>query len=201
MDKKHASRKGKIVGQMRPLLPKQVGTIEALLAQKDEWRGLALFRLAIDTMFRASDLVKITIDDVTDMNGDIMPEIAVRQKKTKTPVRAALSDDTREALRRWIAVRPKFCGTFLFPGRQLGQHLSESQYRRDAKRWFKLAHLDVRFYSTHSLRRTKAALVYAKTGNAEIVRRLLGHSSVQATSRYLGIEDADALRIAREVRI
>ncbi len=169
--------------------------------QRDEWRALAMFRTAIDTMFRASDLVSLTLDEVTGSNGEVMEEIAIRQQKTGQPVRATFSQDTREALSRWIAVRPTFCGEWLFPGRKVGEPISESQYRREAKRWFSMARLDVRFYSTHSLRRTKAALIYNKTGNVEIVRQLLGHTSVQATSRYLGVTEADALRVAREIRI
>jgi integrase len=201
MSKKHASKKGRVVGRMKPLLPQQVSTIEQLLAQDDDWRGLALFRLAIDTMFRASDLVEVQTTDITGMNGEILEEISIRQRKTGGVVKSVMSSPTREALRRWMAVRPQFVGTFLFPGRHVGDHLSDSQYRREAKKWFRAARLDTRFYSTHSLRRTKAALVYAKTGNVEVVRQLLGHSSVQATSRYLGVEEADALRVAREIRI
>jgi integrase len=201
MKTKHAQNKRKLRGQMKPLTPAQVAAIEALLAQHDEWRALAMFRTAIDTMFRASDLVALTVDEVTGSNGEVLEEIAIRQKKTSQPVRAALSKETREALARWIAIRPAFWGDWLFTGRECGEHLSESQYRREAKRWFTMARLDTRFYSTHSLRRTKAALIYGKTGNVEIVRQLLGHGSTQATSRYLGIEVADALRVAREIKV
>ena len=186
---------------MRPLTPPQVATIEQLLAEENDFRSLALFRLAIDTMLRASDLVALTVADVTGSDGAPLDETAVRQQKTSGVVRASISPATKEALRRWLPVRPQFCGEWLFPGRVRGEHLSECQYRRDAKRWFDMARLDTRYYSTHSLRRTKAALVFAKTGNIEIVRRLLGHASVQATSRYLGIDDADALNVAREVKI
>lgn len=186
---------------MRPLTPPQVAAIETMLAGDQDWRSLAIFRVAIDSMLRASDLMTITTGDVLGMDGEVMEEIAVRQQKTKGAVRFVLSRESREAVKRWIAIRPMFCGDWLFTGRYRGEHLSECQYRREAKRWFRMARLDTRFYSTHSLRRTKAALIYARTGNVEIVRQLLGHASVQATSRYLGIEEADALKVAREVRI
>jgi integrase len=160
-----------------------------------------MFRLAIDSMLRASDVVRLTIPEVIGSNGVALEEILTRQKKTDGGVRGALSPETREAVARWLHVRPETWEDWLFPGKDAKGHLSESQYRRDAKEWFALAHLDTRFYSTHSLRRTKAALVFAKTGNIEIVRRLLGHKSVEATSKYLGIEDADALKISREIKV
>lgn len=201
MKQNRAKKKSDVRGQMKPLMPQQVSAIETMLAQDDDWRSLAMFRTAIDTMLRASDLVALTVRDVSGSDGSILEEIAIRQQKTNDIVTAHLSEPTREALRRWIAIRPQFWGDWLFTGRKMGEHLSESQYRREAKRWFRMVRLDTRFYSTHSLRRTKAALIYAKTGNVEIVRQLLGHSSTQATFRYLGIEKADAMKAAREIRI
>lgn len=186
---------------MRPLTHPQVATIESTLADKSDWRSLAMFRLAIDTMLRASDLVSLTVTDVTDMKGDVLDQIVTCQQKTQTGVTSALSEPTREAVRKWLQVRGHFVGQWLFPGKSNSEHLTESQYRRKAKEWFRLAHLDTRFYSTHSLRRTKASIIFARTGNMEAVRQLLGHSSLQATSRYLGVETADAIRLAREIKI
>jgi len=186
---------------MRPLTVKQVSAIEMLLAQSGDWRSLAMFRCAIDTMFRASDLVRICVDEITAMDGSILGQANIRQKKTGKAVKVALSENTREALKNWLPLRPPFWGDWLFTGEERGTHLSESQYRRLCKSWFALINLDARFYSTHSLRRTKAALVYEKTQSVEVVRRLLGHSSVAATSNYLGIDDADALRISSEIKI
>lgn len=186
---------------MRPLTSPQVAAIETILAQEGDWRSVALFRTAIDTMLRASDLVDLVLSDVMGADGQVMEEIIVRQIKTGGTVRGVLSPATREALKRWLMVRPPFWGPWLFTGKIQGEHLSVSQYRRETKRWFGKVGLDQRFYSTHSLRRTKAALIYAKTGNIEAVRRLLGHATVSATSRYLGVEDADALKLARDIRI
>lgn len=193
--------KKRVKGQMKPLSAKQVSAIEMMLAERGEHRSLAMFRFAIDSMFRASDLVRVYVDEVTAMDGSILEEAVIRQKKTGKAVRVALSESTREAIKLWLPHRPSFWGEWLFCGEERGTHLSESQYRRDSKRWFKMINLDPRFYSTHSLRRTKAVLVYEKTGSVEIVRRLLGHASVSATSNYLGIDDADALKIAREIKI
>lgn len=185
---------------MRPIAAQQVAAIETMLTQDQDWRSLALFRTAIDTMLRASDLVELEVRDVVGAAG-VLEEIIVRQRKTGGTVRAVLSPATRDALGHWLLERPFSSGAWLFPGKVPGEHLSDSQYRRLAKLWFTMARLDTRFYSTHSLRRTKAALIFSKTGNIEAIRRLLGHSSVNATSRYLGVEDADALNIAREVKI
>jgi site-specific recombinase XerD len=69
------------------------------------------------------------------------------------------------------------------------------------KRWAAYARLDPRQFSTHSLRRTKATVVYQHTHNVEVVRQLLGQSSMAATSTYLGIEQRDALEIARKFEI
>lgn len=190
-------------GAKKPLTPPQVDRIGSRLHDAADFRGLALFRIAIDTMFRASDVVSLTVDDVTNHNREVMDEIRIIQHKTGKPVKAVLATETQLAIKKWLAIRPHFSGEWLFPGgRDTGKHLTASQYRRAAKEWFRAAGLDVRDYSTHSLRRTKAALIYKKTGNnIEVVRRLLGHSSVQATSRYLGIDEADALAVAREVKI
>ena len=201
MNEKDAYKKTRVRGQMKPLTVKQVSAIEMMLASNGDWRGLGMFRLGIDSMFRACDLVRICVDEVTALDGKIMEDPIIRQKKTGKSVRVTLSDTTRDALERWLTVRPSFWGEWLFTGEKRGTHLSESQYRREAKRWFAMIGLDVRFYSTHSLRRTKAALVYEKTGSVEVVRRLLGHASVSATSNYLGIDDADALKIAKEIKI
>jgi integrase len=188
-------------GQMKPLTPDQVGAIETILKAKLDFRSLALFRLAIDTMLRASDLVALRWATVLDASGGVLPEIITGQQKTNEAVRSSLSDATRDAVTKWRAMQPSACSAYVFAGKLPNEHLSASQYRRDAKIWFRSTHLDTRFYSTHSLRRTKAALIYEKTGNVEIVRRLLGHRSIEATSLYLGVGDADAMRIAREIKI
>lgn len=201
MEHKRAEIKKRVRGQMKPLSAKQVSAIEMLLAQKRDYRSLAMFRLAIDTMFRASDIVRVYVDEITTSNGDITDEAVIRMKKTGRIAKVAISESTKEALRLWMPHRPSFWGEWLFCGEERGTHLSESQYRRLVKCWFRMIDLDVKYYSTHSLRRTKAALIFEKTGSVEIVRRLLGHASVSATSNYLGIDDADALKIAREVRI
>lgn len=188
-------------GQMKPLSTREVTSIQNRLHTTKEWRDLALFRLAIDSMLRASDLVRICADEITDHKGDLKARGKVIMKKTGKTVEFSITDETKEAIALWMPHRPAFAGDWLFPGREAGDHLSEVQYRRLAKEWFKAAGLDTRFYSTHSLRRTKAAELYRKTHNIEAIRKLLGHENCAVTVRYLGVEMEDALKLADQVRI
>lgn len=61
--------------------------------------------------------------------------------------------------------------------------------------------LDFCLYGTHSLRRTKATLIYKKTGNLRAVQLLLGHTKIESTVRYLGIEVDDALAVAEQIDV
>ncbi len=67
--------------------------------------------------------------------------------------------------------------------------------------WLALIGLDPSIFGTHSLRRTKATLIYRKTGNLRAVQLLLGHTKIESTVRYLGIEVDDALEIAEKVDV
>jgi integrase len=93
-------------------------------------------------------------------------------------------------------------GDFLFPSRYTGvQHLSTRQYARIVDRWVKSIGLNPSDYGTHSLRRTKVAQIYRKTGNLRAVQLLLGHAKIESTVRYLGIDTDDALRLAEQVEL
>jgi integrase len=201
MATKKVDKKKRVRGAMKPLEAREVQAIQSRLYTRRMWRDLALFRLGIDSMLRASDLVRVYVDEVLGHQGKVMGRAEVIMKKTAKPVKLALTAETRTALEKWLAERPPFAGEWLFPGREPGDHLSEIQYRRLAKGWFDAAGLDVRFYSTHSIRRTKAAEMYRQTHNLEAVRRLLGHQDVYVTSKYLGIQDEDALDLADKVKI
>jgi integrase len=90
----------------------------------------------------------------------------------------------------------------LFPSRfHASPHLSTRQYARLVRDWVSAIGLDPAGYGTHSLRRTKAALIYRKTGNLRAVQLLLGHTKVDSTVRYLGVELEDALGIAERIDI
>jgi integrase len=124
------------------------------------------------------------------------------QQKTGRPVQFELTEQTREAVYAWIHQRPLYAGSFLFPSRiHKLPHLSTRQYARIVNRWVASIGLDPNKYGTHSLRRTKAALIYKKTGNLRAVQLLLGHTKLESTVRYLGIEVDDALRISEQTEL
>jgi integrase len=79
--------------------------------------------------------------------------------------------------------------------------LSIRQYARLVDEWAKAVGLNVREYGTHSLRRTKASLIYKATGNLRAIQILLGHSNIENTVRYLGVDVDDALALAERTEI
>jgi integrase len=126
----------------------------------------------------------------------------VRQRKTGQPVRFEMSEQTREAIDNYIRAANKKPGEFLFVGRRSqGQPITTRQYARLVSQWISSIGLDPSFFGTHSLRRTKATLIYRRTGNLRAVQLLLGHRKIESTVRYLGIEVDDALAIAEQVDV
>jgi integrase len=126
----------------------------------------------------------------------------VRQKKTGRPVKFELTDHTREAVDDYLKAAHKRPGEFLFAGRRgMGQCMTTRQYARLVSEWIASIGLDPKLFGTHSLRRTKATLIYRRTGNLRAVQLLLGHTKIESTVRYLGIEVDDALTIAEQVDI
>jgi len=126
----------------------------------------------------------------------------VIQQKTGRPVQFELTEQTREAIRDWLSEKQLKDRDFLFPSRiHHCSHLSTRQYARIVDHWVASIGLDPNKYGTHSLRRTKAALIYKKTGNLRAVQLLLGHTKLESTVRYLGVEVDDALRIAEQVEL
>ena len=191
---------GKIVGQKPPLQPKHVWAIRTRLQLANRQRDLALFNLAIDSKLRGCDLVSLKVGDVAP-HGYAIERATVRQKKTGRPVRFELTEQTRQALDEYLALSPKEASGFLFPGRSSQHPLSTRQYARLVSDWTRSIGLDPSLFGTHSLRRTKATLIYRKTGNLRAVQLLLGHSKIESTVRYLGIEVDDALVISEGVDV
>jgi integrase len=161
---------------------------------------LALFNLAIDSKLRGCDVVAVRVDDVAP-NGYTLDRATVRQKKTGRPVRFELTDQTRQAIDEYLHATQRKAGEFLFAGRGGRGGLTTRQYARLVAEWIAGINLDPRKFGTHSLRRTKATLIYRKTGNLRAVQLLLGHSKVESTVRYLGIEIDDAIEIAEKVDV
>lgn len=196
--------KGRAVGPKRPLSPDQVRLIRTSLEAGEEWRDLAMFSMAIDTMLRAVDLLRLRVDDVVDDHGRVVDELPVRQQKTATAHLVALTERTRAVVEKWLTEARKQPGDFLFTGfgRVANRPLTRRHYSELVKRWAKIARVkDVSRFATHSLRRTKAAYIYEMTRNPEVVRQLLGHKSLSATSAYLDIDKAKAIAVARKFEI
>ena len=191
--------KGHLIGQKCPLKSKDVWTIRVRLQLESRKRDLALFNLTIDSKLRGCDLVRLRIDDVW-IGGRVRERATVTQKKTGRPVQFELTEQTRASIQDWLA-RLSVCGThYLFPSRcKAKPHLSTRQYARIVHGWVTSAGLESSAYGTHSMRRTKAAQIYKKTGNLRAVQLLLGHTKLESTVRYLGIEVDDALTISEQV--
>jgi integrase len=131
-----------------------------------------------------------------------MDRATVRQKKTGRPVKFELTDQTRQAIDDYLKAAAKKPGEFLFAGRRGSDHcMTTRQYARLLSEWIASIGLDPKLFGTHSLRRTKATLIYRRTGNLRAVQLLLGHTKIESTVRYLGIEVDDALAIAEQVDV
>ena len=191
--------KGRLVGQKPPLKLQEIWAIRIRLQLGKRLRDLALFDLAIDSKLRGCDLVRLRVQDVAH-GKHVLARASVVQRKTGRPVRFELSEQTREAVQTWIAAQHLAAGSFLFPRRSRpSSHLSTRQYARIVQRWVALIGLDPADYGTHSMRRTKATLIYRRTKNLRAVQLLLGHTKLESTVRYLGIEVDDALEIAEHI--
>ena len=192
--------KGKVTGAKPPLRPKHVWAIRTKLQIDHLTRDLALFNLAIDSKLRGCDLVAVRVDDVAP-NGYAVERASVRQKKTGRPVRFEVTEPTRQAIDDYIKLEDKKLREFLFTGRRPGQGMTTRQYARLLSEWLTGVGLDPHLYGTHSLRGTKATLIYRRTGNLRAVQLLLGHTKIESTVRYLGIEVDDAIAIAEQVDV
>jgi integrase len=193
--------KGKLVGQKAPLRLKEIWAIRIRLQRAERTRELALFNLAVDSKLRACDLVRLRVRDVT--HGDRMAlRTIVMQQKTQRPVQFEITEQTRDALAAWIRCSSLHSDAFLFPSRtHASPHLSTRQYARIVRRWVHEIGLDPAAYGTHTLRRTKASLIYRRTKNLRAVQLLLGHTKLESTVRYLGLQVDDALEIAEQTEV
>ena len=193
--------KGKLLGQKAPLKLKEIYAIRIHLQLEKRVRELALFNLAIDSKLRGCDLVKLRVCDVMQSNR-MMSRTMVMQQKTQRPVQFEITEQTRDTVGAWIAqaqIKPDQC---LFPSRvRASDHISTRQYERLLKRWVISIGLDPAAYGTHTMRRTKATLIYRRTKNLRAVQILLGHTKLESTVRYLGIEVDDALEIAEQTEV
>jgi integrase len=193
--------KGKLVGQKVPLKLQHIWAIRIHLQMAANIRDLALFNLAIDSKLRGCDLVKLRVSDVSQA-GRIQSRAQVLQQKTQRPVQFEITEQTRDALTAWVNQANLCSMDFLFPSRLVSSsHISTRQYARLVQCWVAKIGLDPVNYGTHSLRRTKASLINKRTKNLRAVQLLLGHTKLESTVRYLGIEVDDALELAEQTEI
>lgn len=193
--------KGKLVGQKKPLRLKDIWAIRVRLQLADKTRDLALFEMAIDSKLRACDLVKLRVRDVAH-DDSISSRAIVTQQKTKRPVQFEITEQTRTVLEEWMQLADLRNDDYLFPSHlSRSCHLSTRQYARIVKNWVTAIGLEPSAYGTHTLRRTKASLIYRRTKNLRAVQLLLGHTKLESTVRYLGIEVDDALIMAEQTEV
>jgi integrase len=187
------AKKARKPGQMKPFTIEQIATLETLLRQDGSGtaiRDLALLRVGIDSMLRSSDIVALTVRDVVH-NGEVASAFTSRQKKTGKHVQCELSEKSRAAVSEWLSAAALGAEDRIFA-------ITTRQHQRIVKTWCALLKLDGALYSTHSIRRTKPAHLYAKTKNLAACKELLGHANVSATGVYLGVTGDDARALARQ---
>jgi integrase len=188
-------------GAKLPLKPMHVWGIRVRLQMENRLRDLALFDVALDSKLRGCDVVTLRISDLTS-GGALRRRSVVLQQKTGRPVHFEITDQTRRSIAKWLERRRSSTEDWLFPSRQgPDSHISTRQYSRLVKRWVTLVGLEPAGYGTHSLRRTKVSLLYRKTGNLRACQLLLGHTKLESTVRYLGVELDDALQLSEALEL
>jgi integrase len=171
--------KGKLIGQKHPLKLKDIWAIRIRLQVANNTRELALFNLAIDSKLRGCDLVQLKVSDVAP-GGRIASRTMVMQQKTHRPVQFEITEQTRDALSAWINQAYLRADQYLFHSRlHDSPHLSTRQYARIVEKWVTSIGLDPAPYGTHTMRRTKATLIYRRTKNLRAVQLLLGHLKLE----------------------
>jgi integrase len=193
--------KGRFIGPKPPLKPKQVWAIRLHFQREERLRDLAMFDLAVDSKLRGCDLVRLRTGQLV-VNATVRQRATTIQQKTEKPVQFELTEQTRDSLLAWLIHRGGSLDDYVFPSRtRTGKHLSTRQYARLVGEWVEAVGLGRSAYGTHSLRRTKVALIYKRTGNLRAVQILLGHTKLESTVRYLGVDAEDALSLSEATEI
>ena len=193
--------KGRLTGQKPPFKLKEIWAIRIRLQLNNQLRDLALFNLAIDSKLRGCDLVKLKLKDIA-RSSHILKRAIILQQKTQQPVQFEITEQTRDSIAAWVAKAGMAGESYLFKSRiHNSPHISTKQYSRIVKSWVQQIGLDPEDYGTHSLRRTKVSLIYRRTKNIRAIQLLLGHTKLESTVRYLGIEVDDALEMAEQTEV
>lgn len=194
-------KEGRIVGAKKALKPREVWAIRFTLQHRGRVRDRALFDLAIDSKLRGCDLLRLRIGDIASGNA-VRSRALVVQQKTGRPVQFEIGETARESVAIWLRQRGGHASDYVFPSRiERQRHISTRQYARLLHDWLASIGLPDEDYGTHSLRRTKASLIYRQTGNLRAVQILLGHTKIESTVRYLGIDVEDALALAEQTDV
>ena len=179
--------------------PAEVWAIRVRLQISNNKRDLALFNLAVDSKLRGCDLLRIKVSDM-QTGSEIRSRAKILQSKTGNPVQFEVTKCTREAIDKWCRFKSLQPYDWLFPSRKnRNRHLTTRQYARLVDSWISSIDLPRSSYATHSMRQTKATLIYRKTANLRAVQLLLGHTKIDSTVRYLGVEVEDALALAESI--
>ena len=192
---------GRKIGAKRALKPQQVWAVRFWLDREGRLRDRAIFDLAIDSKLRGFDVVKIKIGDIV-VGGRVRHRAIVVQQKTGRPVQFELLDPARASILAWLERRGGTLDDFVFPSRiDHSTHMGTRQYARLVDEWVTGIGLRPEDYGTHSLRRTKASIIYKQTGNLRAVQILLGHTKIESTVRYLGVDVEDALTLSERTDV
>ena len=190
--------KDKRVGQKKAFKLEDIWRIRIRLEIEHNLEQLVLFNLALDSKLRSCDLISLKVRDIAS-SGLIQSRAMIEQQKTHREVQFEITPKTQQCLTQWVHEKQLAPSDFIFPSRRkLKNHISYHYYAKIVKQWVSELDLDITQYGTHSLRRTKASLIYAKTKNLRAIQLLLGHSKLQSTIKYLGVEIEDALSISEE---
>ena len=191
----------KPTGAKLALKPFHVWGIRVRLQVADQTRDLALFDLALDSKLRGCDLIRLRVSDLMSPTS-VKRRVVIIQQKTGRSVQFEVTEQTRRSIEAWVERKRLGADDWLFPSRmKAGCHLTTRQYARLVDKWVALVGLDPAAYGTHSLRRTKVALLYKKTGNLRACQLLLGHTKLESTVRYLGVEVDDALELSEALEL
>lgn len=145
--------------------------------------------------------MKIRIGELVS-GGRVRARATVTQQKTGRPVQFELMEVARSSLQAWLERRGGTIVDYAFPSRtDRARHIGARQYARLVDEWVTAIGLRREDYGTHSLRRTKASIIYKATGNLRAVQLLLGHTKIESTVRYLGVDLEDALTLAEHTEV
>ena len=188
-------------GAKLALKPVHVCGVRIRLPLKRQLRDLALFDLALDSKLRGCDLVALRLSDLVS-GGNVRGRLMILQQKTGRPAQFEVTEQVRRSILSWLQAKQLGPDDWLFPSRMKpGVHLSTREYARRVDQWVVLIGLDPAAYGTHSMRRTKLSLLYKKTRNLRACQLLLGHTKLESTARYLGVEVDGALELSQALEL